>query len=704
MVSGKNRRCWFAFPSARFPAMAIMPIITAAGIAFGATYYVATSGDNANSGTAVGQPFKTIQKAADVMQAGDTVLIRGGTYRESIVPPRGGASESARITYKAYPGETPIIKGSNQIASWVDQGGNVWKVDLADSYFGSYNPYTYTLNGDYLTSGQNNHTGDVFLNDSIYREYFSLSEVQSSARRWYTSHSGSTTTIYANFGGANPNSQLAEIQTRAFVFFPSIAGLSYITVDSLTMEQAATNWEANNNSQTGLIAINGGLAWIIQNCHIYYSKCAGIACRPNTSSLSSIETYGHHTIRRNCIEKCGEAGICGHNGAIASLIEGNLIQDINSRTQFGGYEGGGIKLHYAIDVTIKDNIIRRISNPPGMTPGIWLDWAGQGTRITGNVIYEAGNDYEGCIYLEGSHGPILIDNNILATKPVGIYGERVVFVHNMIINAGLFFRPGNAYGDRSSQYWVPHTRTSAGSSAWSLTGDRYYNNIFVGNTQRNSETVNNYAGGNNVFYQGAAPFTIVPGTTGINNSSYNTNYIRTDLPNGVRISFRTDNAPAAANCPLINKAFIGTYSVVNQGIENHDGSPITIDKDMLGNSRNTTHPLVGPFETLTLDATNTYTITAGPASGGVTSIGRLEIPAPLNKKSIRINGKSIELPTGIFMMSIFDSKGRIIVSRDRIEKSCQLPLGRMTNGMYIVRIAGVDGVVEAVFRALDLSY
>ena len=43
-------------------------------------YYVATSGSDANPGTLT-QPWRTIQKAAATLQAGDAVYIRAGTYR-----------------------------------------------------------------------------------------------------------------------------------------------------------------------------------------------------------------------------------------------------------------------------------------------------------------------------------------------------------------------------------------------------------------------------------------------------------------------------------------------------------------------------------------------------------------------------------------------------------------------------------------------
>src|ERR1051325_7473065 len=48
------------------------------------TYYVSTSGSDGNNGTSLSTPWRTINKAAQTMVAGDTVYIRGGTYRESV--------------------------------------------------------------------------------------------------------------------------------------------------------------------------------------------------------------------------------------------------------------------------------------------------------------------------------------------------------------------------------------------------------------------------------------------------------------------------------------------------------------------------------------------------------------------------------------------------------------------------------------------
>ncbi|MCQ2050433.1 MAG: DUF1565 domain-containing protein, partial [Candidatus Saccharibacteria bacterium] len=51
----------------------------AAAQAFGSVYYVATDGKDTNAGSKE-KPFATLNKANAVVQAGDTVWIRGGVY------------------------------------------------------------------------------------------------------------------------------------------------------------------------------------------------------------------------------------------------------------------------------------------------------------------------------------------------------------------------------------------------------------------------------------------------------------------------------------------------------------------------------------------------------------------------------------------------------------------------------------------------
>jgi Chondroitinase B len=64
------------------------------------TYYVATTGSNSNPGSQ-GSPWLTMQKAADTMVAGDTTIVRNGTYTQGQLVFRTSGASGARITLRA---------------------------------------------------------------------------------------------------------------------------------------------------------------------------------------------------------------------------------------------------------------------------------------------------------------------------------------------------------------------------------------------------------------------------------------------------------------------------------------------------------------------------------------------------------------------------------------------------------------------------
>src|SRR5690348_5116637 len=115
-------------------------LATLAGAAQATQFSVATNGDDANPGTAKA-PFRTIQRAADMAQAGDVITVHEGIYRERISPPRGGTSDAKRIVYQAAPGERPVITGSEIVKHWERVTNDTWKAEIPNSFFGAFNPY-----------------------------------------------------------------------------------------------------------------------------------------------------------------------------------------------------------------------------------------------------------------------------------------------------------------------------------------------------------------------------------------------------------------------------------------------------------------------------------------------------------------------------------------------------------------------------------
>lgn len=118
---------------------------------YGDSYFVSTTGNDANPGTILA-PFQTITKAIEVSEAGYTIYVRAGTYPYFVV-------KKNNLTIIGYPGEKPLIHGGEGI-------------QLLGSYI--------TLSGFEVTSmtgkwsagivsfGENNIVRDNVVHDNTY--------------------------------------------------------------------------------------------------------------------------------------------------------------------------------------------------------------------------------------------------------------------------------------------------------------------------------------------------------------------------------------------------------------------------------------------------------------------------------------------------------------------------------------------------------
>ncbi len=315
-------------------------------------YHVSVKGKDSDGGSAA-YPFRSISKAASAAMPGDEIVVHAGTYREWINPLRGGTSDTLRIVYRAAEGEKVEIKGSEVITGWIREKSGIWKVTIPNSFFGDYNPYQDSVHGDWFNrQGRVHHTGEVFLNGKSLYEVESIarltgpeplkgaSDTEGSMYRWYCESNKDNTTIFANFRNANPNRDLVEISTRKTVFWPDQPEINYITISGFDISQAATQWAAPTAEQVGIVSTNWNMGWIIENCRIHDSKCAGItlgkerytghnvwsADAENVNRDGNIhyievmfrvirngwdrEHVGSHIVRNNTIYNCEQAGIC----------------------------------------------------------------------------------------------------------------------------------------------------------------------------------------------------------------------------------------------------------------------------------------------------------------------------------------------------------------------------------------------------------
>jgi hypothetical protein len=608
--------------------IAFSGFIALAASAHTAELHVAASGSDTNPGTQAA-PLRTIQRAADLAQPGDVITVHKGVYRERVSPPRGGESDAKRIVYQAAPGEKVEVKGSEAVKNWAKVQDDVWKVTIPNAFFGSFNPYSDLIRGDWFSpKGREHHTGAVYLNGDWLDEAARLEDVLKPAGKiplWFGRVEKDATTIWAQFKGVDPNEQCVEINVRRTVFYPDKPGRNYITVRGFTLRHAATPWAPPTAEQVGLIGTHWSKGWVIENNVISHSRCSGLTLGKhgdewdNTSANSAEgyvktieraharnwnkETIGHHIVRHNTIHDCEQTGICGSLGAVFSQITNNHIYNIWARRLFTGAEMGGIKIHASIDMLIKNNRIHKAGR------GLWMDWMAQGTRITGNLCYN--NDTDD-LFVEVDHGPFLVDNNLfLSTISLFDMSEGGAYAHNLMTGQ-IVSRPEPG---RLTPFHPAHSTAVAGLVNIKGGDNRFYNNIFVGrgesaaDARKRGKSVEHVAGfglwvydtrefplqtGGNVYYNGARPYGKEASPRVIPGSDPKVRIVEVD--GRIHVVLHVGPQWKQAGTTLVTTKLLGKALIPQLAYENADGSPLAVDTDYFGKPRNQANPTAGPFE------------------------------------------------------------------------------------------------------------
>jgi alpha-L-arabinofuranosidase len=629
----------------------------------GRVYHVAKTGSDLGNGTKEA-PFLTINKAASIAVAGDTVIVHEGVYREWVKPKNSGLSNTRRITYQAAEGEKVVIKGSERIQNWRHVEGSIWKVQLSNSFFGDFNPYKEEVYGDWLLYSPGKHLGEVYLNGMSFYEVNSLEKLhnpsvvkevldhwtnkvvpvdnpEQTKYVWFSQVDEEFTTIYANFHEYDPNKELVEINVRKCCFYPEQTGINYITIKGFEMCHAATPWSPPTAEQPGLIGVHWSKGWIIENNIIHDSKCSAISIGKEITTgnnyrtkrkdkpgyqyqLESVfsakkigwskENIGSHIIRNNIIYDCGQNGIVGHLGCIFSKIYNNHIYNIGIKREFYGHEIAGIKLHAAIDVQIVNNRIHNCSL------GTWLDWQTQGTRVSKNLYYNNNRD----LFVEVSHGPYLVDHNILGSEyAIDNFAQGGAYINNLICGKMVHRK----VLERSTPYHFPHSTDIAGCAVVYGGDDRFKNNIFVGkdsvemvgtahfNGYTNSleeyiEQVEKREPGDlNIFLEVEQPVYINHNmylNGAVSYEDEKNKLVKNDFSPEINILEKEDGVYLHCKLPEEFEEFLGEVQttktlgrvrIVDMEFENPDGSELILDTDYFG-ERKTDRHVIGPINQL----------------------------------------------------------------------------------------------------------
>jgi hypothetical protein len=393
------------------------------------TYYVDNRdprASDANPGTAE-LPFLTVNKAAQVLEPGERVVIREGVYRERVDPARGGTGPDRMISYEAAPGAKVVIKGSRLVKTgWSPSvrykitplgdkrpAPKIYERRLDDLDFHGYNPFgmaSIMHNRVYLFPKPEElfrhlkRRGMVFVDGRRLEQVEQYGNLAAKDGVFWCEHDGLTIHVRLP-GDADPARHEIELAVQEQVFAPRTPGLGYIRIKGLTFEHGANAYPP---PQRGLVSMSRGHHWIIEDCVIREANAVGLDIGAQDWDMTLPHYIGEAIVRRNHIDEIGVCGIAGA-GVRNTLIDSNLIEHVGYQDVELAWETGGIKLHVTKNCLLIHNVIRHTVH----AEAIWLDYENANTRVTGNVMGDNLETFRGGIYLEASHEPNMIDDNLI---------------------------------------------------------------------------------------------------------------------------------------------------------------------------------------------------------------------------------------------------------------------------------------------------
>ena len=304
------------------------------------TYHVSqrlSQASDAAPGT-VERPWRSISKAAETVQPGDSVVIHAGVYREHVRPGRSGTA-AAPISYEAAPGEEVVLTGADLITGWESAGDGVWKKE----------PWTYRFD-THPNDAKHRLIGrceQVIVDGRLLNQVDRLDQMPSGSFFADTDHQ----ILYVRLANdRDPNQASVEASVRAVCFGPGWGGerRDYITVRGLIIRHAA------NMAQRGALFAQGD-HWTIEDCVVEHTNGTGVSFHGD-----------HAALRRVSSRHNGQQGLSGDGRHF--VLEEVALEHNNVKGFDKDWEGGGMKIAVA-----RDGVVRRCRAVANNGVGLWFD-------------------------------------------------------------------------------------------------------------------------------------------------------------------------------------------------------------------------------------------------------------------------------------------------------------------------------------------
>jgi hypothetical protein len=351
------------------------------------TYYVALNGSDSNGNGSSSNPFRTIQKAANVATPGATVIVRPGVYYERRIRINRTDSSDLPITFKAEPGA--IVDHSLRVSSWASDGGSVYKAvpDFSDP---ADQPYPNVKQW----------TNMVVVADRPLTRVYSRSEVKEGT--FYVDTSNGMVYVWT-FGGTNPANETTLVMNakdEPVYYYPGIQlsrTTKHVVFDGFVHRGAGSAIAAGEWASPV-----SGSDLTIKNCRIEH----------NWQYAVQFNSWNGATID-NCEIK--NAGLFNWpRGRYERDEAGNIIYT-NGQPQEAGWPHAIIGWN-GDNITVQNS---RIHDNHGEGVGPFEDCSGW--KILNNTVYD---NFSVNIYVDTSESNVLVDSNLVYNDPSNYQADK----------------------------------------------------------------------------------------------------------------------------------------------------------------------------------------------------------------------------------------------------------------------------------------
>lgn len=345
--------------------------------------FVAPTGNDASAGTS-NAPKRTVSAAIAQAAAGQTIVLRGGSYHESVNIP----TSKPGLTIQAYPHEPVWFDGTSAVTGFT-QSSNVW---VRSNWNVQFSHNASFAKGQY-PSGQSPFVGSqnpmAAWPDAVWIDNVQQRQVASRAQV-------TAGTFFVDYGnrqlvlGSNPNGHAVRASDLQIAIM-SLA--ERVTLQGFGVRRYATSME-----QLAAVRLQRPLN-TLRDLVVTENATQGV------SVISS-----HALLDRVTASYNGMTGIHGNlaDGVIirSSLIQGNNAQQFNTSPS-----AAGIKLTKTRGVTAYGNVFTG-----NQANGLWLDESTVGFTIVNNRFT---NNYVGAEVELSDTG--VFANNVVSGGKFGFY-------------------------------------------------------------------------------------------------------------------------------------------------------------------------------------------------------------------------------------------------------------------------------------------